>query len=435
MGFLLAAAGSAVGLGNIWKFPYIVGQHGGGAFVLVYLLCLLAVGFPALLAEFYVGQQGQAGPVDSFLKLRPTEPHWRIAGLLGLLSSVLITAFYSNVGGWILAYLAKALTAYQELSSPQELAQAHGKLMASPLTQLFWQWSFLAICLGIVSQGLQGGLERCNRWMMPLLLALLSALLLYSSQLPGFSKALHFLFDFRGQALHWRSLWEAVGHAFFTISVGVGIMTTYGSYLPKGQTLLSTALTLLLTDTLIALGAGVVVFTCTYSFGLAASSGPALLFETLPLLLIKMPGAPWLFAAFFLLVSFTAITSCISLLEVGICYLEQKGKCSRKKATALLGSLALILGSLCSLSLNILGEWRLAGRNLFQLLDSLSSRFLLPLSALLGLIFFAWKLLPNPKDYRRLHPSPLLSSCLFFLCRFLAPLAIGLILLLGSFLD
>ena len=286
LSFILVAAGSAVGLGNIWKFPYVTGQNGGGAFVLTYLLTIAAVGFPIFVSELYIGQKSQTDPVNAFRVLdRPKSP-FRVVGYIGILCAFMVLSFYSVIGGWILNYLSMPITGELASYSSETISQKLTNLMASPGTIVYWHSLFMLLTALIVRKGISGGIEKISKIMMPMLLFLLLALLVYSFTLPGFSQSLRFLFYPDFTKITSGAILKAVGHSFFTLSLGMSAMITYGSYLDENENLVKTAASVVFLDTAIAMIAGVVIFSITFSYGQTPVQGPGLMFVTLPKLFL-----------------------------------------------------------------------------------------------------------------------------------------------------
>lgn len=395
LAFILAAAGSAVGLGNIWKFPYITGINGGGAFVLVYLLCISIVGIPIFVAELFIGQKSQKNAVQAFEVLHKRRTPWRGVGWMGVLSAFLILSFYSVVGGWVLDFEFRSLFNQFAGHSDDEIKGVLGGLFASPWRQLLWHFIFMAATVAIVLGGVKAGIERWNKILMPALVLLLLLLLAKAMLLPSFGKAVTFLFSPSFEKLSPSAVLEAVGHAFFTLSLGMGAMITYGSYLGERESLTKTVFAVALMDTLIALTAGLVIFSVVFSYGLEAQAGPTLMFQTLPMLFAKMSGGYFVGVAFFLLVGFAALTSSISLLEVIVAYWTETHGMNRKKTTLAAGAVLYLLGILSVLSMNVMSEVKVAGLTFFDLFDKLTSQFFLPVGGMLISIFFGWVLGPK----------------------------------------
>lgn len=428
LAFILAAAGSAVGLGNIWKFPYITGVNGGGAFVAVYLVCIAVVGLPIFVAELFIGQKAQANVVRSFeLTHRPGTP-WRVVGWMGLVSAFLILSFYSVVGGWVLDFIFRSATNQFAGHTDEEIKAVLGTLFSNPARQLGWHALFMAGTVAIVLQGLNAGLERWNRILMPGLFILLLALLVRAAFLPGMGAALRFLFVPDTSRLGAAGVLEAVGHSFFTLSLGMGAMMTYGSYLGSREELARTVFTVAALDTLIALVAGTVIFAVVFSHGLDASSGPALMFQTLPMLFAKLPGGYLISLAFFLLVAFAALTSAMSLLEVVVAYWVETHGTARRPTVVATGAAIYALGILSALSTNLLAEVKLLGHTFFDLADKLTSSLLLPLGGALIALFFGWVLGTEAAQEVVGPRFKLAGRVLMWTARLIAPLAVAIII-------
>ena len=346
LSFILAAAGSAVGLGNIWKFPYVTGQNGGGAFVLTYLVTIAVVGFPIFISELYIGQKSQTDPVNAFRILDNPKSPFRTVGYLGLVCAFTVLSFYSVVGGWILNYLVMPFTGELANYNPETISTKLDSLFANPATIIAWHSVFMIITALIVRKGISGGIEKISKLLMPVFMILLLGLLIYSISLPGFEKSVNFLFYPDFSNLSSGAILEAVGHSFFTLSLGMAAMITYGSYLDENENLVKTAASVVFLDTIIALIAGVVIFSITFSFGQTPGKGPGLMFVTLPKLFLSIPFGSVLYVCFFTLVTFAAITSAIALLEVLVTIAEDEGVMNRSKATAVLSTVCWAAGIL-----------------------------------------------------------------------------------------
>lgn len=428
LAFVLAAAGSAIGLGNIWKFPYITGVNGGGAFVLIYLACIALVGIPIFIAELYVGQQSQKNTVQAFEVLHKPKTLWRLPGWLGLVSAVLILSFYSVVGGWILDFEFRSLLGEFSTQNDEFIKGRLASLFADPGRQLMWHTIFMALTIGIVLGGVKNGLERWNKILMPALIGILGLLLLQALFLPGFGKAVRFLFSPNVSKLTVDGLLEAVGHSFFTLSLGMGAILTYGSYLSQKENLSRTALIVALMDTAVALSAGVVIFSVVFSYDLEPGAGPGLIFATLPMLFAKMPGGYALSVSFFLLVAFAALTSAVSILEVVVAYFTEKKNMNRGRATWLCGVSIYAVGLLTVFSTNLLAEVKIFGLNFFDLFDKLTSSYFLPIGGLLISLFVGWVLGEGAVE-KVYGQKKFLAFCLLWSLRIIAPLAIAAILI------
>jgi neurotransmitter:Na+ symporter, NSS family len=391
LGFLLSAAGSAIGLGNIWKFPYITGVNGGGIFVLFYMACVFLIALPVLMAEIAIGQQSQSNAIKSFDVIEKKTSLFKSAGILGVLASMLIIAFYGVVGGWIVYYLFESLVAFTDFSTTESIERVFNSAFSDVQISLTCQAIFMILVVVVVAKGVKKGIEKINMLAIPFLVLILLSLLYTVYALPGFDQAIKFLFSPNTQAFTFKGALEAIGHSFFTVSVGVGIMITYGSYLPKNTKIGSICLVIVLVDTLVALISGIVIFSILFSFDSSPSQGPILIFKTLPVLFAKMNNGMIISSAFFLLVLLTALTSAISLLEVPVAYLVDRGL-SRKKSLIWVCIITVILSIPCGLSFNILADFKIFDLTIFGLFDSVSSKFLLPISGLICVLFFGFKM-------------------------------------------
>ena len=430
LAFILAAVGSAVGLGNLWKFPYIAGVNGGGAFVLIYLVCITLVGIPIFISELYIGQQGQSNSVQSFEILDKKGSWWQIPGWMGLISAFLILSFYSVVSGWIIDFEFKSIMGTLLNQSEEEIQGAFGSLLSNPLRQSLWFFVFVCLSVAIVWHGVQKGLERWNKILMPTLFLILIGLLFYSLSLDGFKEAFYFLFSWDTSKLTPKGVLEAVGHSFFTLSLGMGTILVYGSYLSKSERLPMVAVSVAILDTLVALVAGLIIFSIVFTFDLEPSSGPGLIFSTLPSLFAQMPGGYLLSATFFLLVTFAALSSAISILEVIVSYASEKYHMDRRKVLIIAGLLTYLLGLLSVFSFNKLSDFKILNHTFFDLFDTLTSNYLLPLGGLLTALFFGWKLGEKAVAKSLGNPSQkVLVQGLLWSVRVIAPLAILIIVL------
>ena len=433
LGFIMAAAGSAVGLGNIWKFPYITGMHGGGAFVLFYLFCILVIGIPIMLAEMVIGRHTHKDPVGAFRKLRGGP--WTMVGWLGVTAGFVILSYYAVVAGWAVDYLWLALKGTFSGKNAQEVPELFGALLASDLAQLFWQAVFLGLTVSIVLGGVSKGLERANKLMMPVLLLILIGLAVRGFFSPGGSQALAFLFTPDWQKLNAAAMLEAMGHAFFSLSLGMGAMLTYGSYADERTNLPNVALTVSIMDTCVALLAGIAIFPIVFTYGMAPSAGPGLVFKTLPIIFSQMPGGTVIAILFFLLLVFAALTSGISLLEVVVAYYCDEKKWSRRKATLVVGFLIFLLGVPSALSNHLLANVHFIGeRNFLDSIDFLATNYLLPLGGLLIAIFTGWVMTTRlargevEKGAVRFHFFPVWH----FLIKYVSPILVAIVFLSKS---
>ncbi|HNQ04692.1 MAG TPA: sodium-dependent transporter [Thiobacillaceae bacterium] len=426
LGFVLAATGSAVGLGNIWKFPYMTGQSGGAAFVLVYLLCVTFIGVPILVAEWMLGRRGQRNPVHTMARLARQHGHgrqWALVGGMGVLAAFLILSFYSVIGGWALAYIGKAALGGFDGLDKLAIAGDFERFLARPMDLLRWHTLFMALTVGVVALGVSTGIERASRLMMPALALILLVLVGYGMSTGSFLAGLRFLFAPDWSRLDAQVLLAALGHAFFTLSLGMGVMMAYGSYLGREVDLLRTARTVVFLDTLFALCAGMAIFPIVFAHGLDPASGPGLVFVTLPLAFGHMAGGVPVGTLFFLLLGFAALTSSISLLEPVVELLEERTPLGRATATVTAGLGSWALGIAALLSFSLWSGVRLFDLNIFDLLDYVTSKLMLPLAGLGAIVFVAWKL-----DQRGVRAELGLGRPGFALwllvARFIAPLGV-----------
>ncbi len=392
--FILAAVGSAVGLGNLWKFPYITGENGGGAFVLVYLACVLLIGIPVLMSEIALGRAGKANPVQAMSNLareNGASRLWALLGLNGVLAGALILSFYTVIAGWAVSYFFQSFSgAFVDMNASE--ANSHfDALMANPYELLFWHTVMSLVTILIVSKGVKAGLERAINLMLPALLLILLVLLGYAITTGAFGKSFNFLFAADFSKLTWESVLIAMGHAFFTLSIGLGTMMVYGSYLSQKSSIVKASLWIAFADTAIALIAGLVIFSIVFSNGLEAGSGPGLLFETLPVAFGQMAGG-WFFGTlFFALVVMAALSSAISLIEPVVSWFDQNWGIKREKAVWILGTLIWVFGIGTVLSFNVWQDVHFLGeKTFFGTVDYLTSNIMLPLGGLLMAVFMAW---------------------------------------------
>ncbi len=396
LAFIFAATGSAVGLGNIWKFPYITGEYGGGAFVLAYLVCIAVVGLPLLVAEIAIGRRGGSSPAASIEALAVAEGYsrqWRWVGSLGNIAAFLILTFYSVIGGWSMAYLWYALSGRLSGRDAEPLLAMFPDLLASPGLLVFWHTLFMLLVVVVVSRGIGRGIERTVSVLMPAMLLLLLALVVYAFTTPAMGDSLAFMFRPDFSLLDTTGLLTALGHAFFTLSLGMSVMLAYGSHLHQRFSIVRSSLLIAALDTVIALLAGVAIFAIVFSNGLDPDAGPGLIFKTIPLALGDLALGYPLAVVFFFLLLFAAWSSAISLLEPTVEALETRWQWPRGRGSWLAGGLAWGIGVLCALSFNVLAHVQpLAGLTLFNLLDALTARILLPLTGLGIALFAGWVL-------------------------------------------
>lgn len=395
MGFVLAATGSAVGLGNIWKFPYMVGQSGGAAFVLVYLACIGLIGVPILVSEWMIGRRGQKNPINTMAQLAREHGHhrnWALVGAIGVLAAFLILSFYSVIGGWALAYMGSAASGGFGGLDKAAIGAAFDGFLAQPGKLLTAHTVFMLLTVGVVAMGVSAGLERGSKLMMPALGLILVVLVGYGATTGSFGAAAAYMFNPDWSKLDGKVVMAALGHAFFTLSLGMGVMMAYGSYLGQDVNLLRAARTVVVMDTGFALCAGMAIFPIVFANGLDPAAGPGLVFVTLPLAFGSMSGGLVLGTLFFLLLTFAALTSSISLLEPVVELLQERTPLNRFAATVVAGTTIWALGIAALLSFNLWADVKLAGLNIFDLLDHATTKFMLPLAGLGAIVFAAWKL-------------------------------------------
>jgi NSS family neurotransmitter:Na+ symporter len=432
--FILAATGSAVGLGNIWKFPYITGENGGGAFVLVYLLCILFVGIPIMMAEVMLGRRGRQSPINTMKALSQTSgigSGGQIIGWMGALSGFLILTFYSVIAGWAINYVFKLGGGDFIGADAATSEQIFGGLLGSPIELTIYHSIFIATTLFIVAKGVNEGLEKATKILMPGLFVLLMVLFGYSLSLDTFGQGFDFLFTFDFSKISGESFVIALGHSFFTLSLGLGAMMAYGAYMPGKTSIASTVITVAALDTIVALVSGLIIFPIVFANGLEPGAGPGLMFQTLPLAFGQMPGGTLFGSLFFILVSFAAWSSAISLLEPTVSWATESTKYSRPQITLALGALAWLIGIGSVLSFNEWSEIKLFGRTFFDNLDFLTANIMLPLGGLLIAIFVGWFFSEkDSRDELEMEGSSIFPIWLWTI-KIVSPLAVAYVALKG----
>jgi NSS family neurotransmitter:Na+ symporter len=391
--FIFVAVGSAVGLGNIWKFPYMVGANGGSAFVLIYLICVALIGIPLLMAEVLIGRRGRGNPVVAMTRVAEesgrSPQFWSLFGWTGTLGALVILAFYSVVSGWILDYLWQALSGIR-VTNAQEAQSAFAALLASPGRLIGWHSLFLLISVGVVARGVIGGIEKANQWMLTALFVILLMITGWGAVSGNMGAAIDFMFDFRFEAITPSVILAALGHAFFSLSLGMGAIMAYGSYLERDISIGNNSIWIVAASLFVGIFAGLAIFSLTFQYGLEPSAGPGLILQTLPLAFSHMPGGRVFSILFFLLVLFAALTSSISLLEPFTAWLNERVGVHRVAAVAGTGLGVWLLGVAVSVSFNIYADWRIFGLSLFDALDYLTSRIIMPMDGLAIAILVAW---------------------------------------------
>jgi len=392
IGFILAAAGSAVGLGNIWKFPYVTGQFGGAAFVLVYFVCVLILGLPIMIAELVIGRHTEKDPVGAFKEMMGGTK-WEFVGYLGVLSGFFILSFYSVVGGWTIGYIVKSITG--TVSSIQDVGTARvmfGKFAASPLESILYHLLFMVSCMLIVIKGIKNGIERWSKVLMPLLFVLLIVLIVKGISMKGGLRGVEFLIKPDFSKLTFDGVISALGHSFFTLSLGMGAMITYGSYLSRGESILGSGTYIVLLDTLVAMLAGLAIFPAVFALNMAPGQGPGLIFNIIPTVFGHIEGG-WIFSiVFFVLLFIAALTSGISLLEVVVAYIIDEKGWTRKKAVIVFGMVIFILGLPSALSFGAISHIKIFfGNTFFGFMDQLTTNYMLPIGGFLIAVSLGWK--------------------------------------------
>ena len=431
MGVIAATVGSAVGLGNIWRFPYEAGMHGGGAFIFIYILCVLMLGIPVMIAEFVIGRSTHKNANSAIKTLSPGSK-FRYVSYIGICASVMILSFYSVVAGWIVEYLYQAICGAMSGHTPEEYAQMFNDLVASPWRMLLWTLIFLGLNYLILRKGVQKGIERISNFMMPVLFILLIVFCINSLTLPKAQEGLKFLFMPDFSQVSPSMVVGAMGQAFFSLSLGLTCLLTYASYFSDKTPLVKSATIIAVLDTCVAILAGVIIFPAVFSFGAEPMAGPKLVFEVLPNIFQQMPGGYFWSLAFFVLLFFASITSTISMSEIFITFCTEEHKMSRTKATRLNTFIAVTLGSLCALSFNVLSDVKLFDKNIFDLFDYVSSNIFLPLGGFILAVFVGWIMdkkivkeqLTNHGELNVRTMKPII-----FCIRYVAPTAILLIFL------
>ncbi len=432
--FILAATGSAVGLGNIWKFPYITGENGGGAFVLVYLFCILLVGVPIMMAEVLIGRRGRQSPINAMKDVAVESGHsarWSLVGWMGVLAGFMIFSFYSVVAGWVLYYIAGMGTGDFIAIGSDDAGNVFNGLLADTETLLIWHSIFVVMVMLVIAGGVKKGLENAVKFLMPALFVLLLVMLGYSMQTEGFSAGWDFLFHFDTSELSWDAVLVALGHAFFTLSLGMGAIMAYGSYMPKKTSIGGAVIWIAIMDTLVALIAGLVIFPIVFSNGMDPGAGPGLMFVTLPVAFGQMPGGQIFGFVFFLLVGIAAWTSAISLMEPAAAWLVEKFQWKRVPACIVLGAVVWGLGVAALGSFNFMSDVLIFGFNVFDFLDFMTANVMLPLGGLFIALFTGWIVKRKMAENELAISSPLLFNAWYISLRFIAPVAVAVIFVLN----
>jgi NSS family neurotransmitter:Na+ symporter len=432
--FILAAVGAAVGLGNIWKFPYVVGVSGGGAFVLVYLGCVLFIAIPILITELWIGRAGGHSPpiaMANVAKQGGLNPgRWSLVGYMAMLVGYLIATYYSVIAGWTLSYIFRAGSGFGD-AGPEAVAQQFNALLADPQALIFWHTIFMVIALTIVGRGLKKGIEKVVTVLMPALFAMLLLMIGYAAVEGDFGAALSFLFSTDFSKIDGGTILVAIGQAFFSISVAMGLLMTYGSYVPKNVSLTKSALIIAGADTLVAILAGLMIFPLVFGNDLDPGSGPGLIFQTLPMAFAEMPGGTVFGVVFFILLAFAAVTSLIAIIEPIVRFAEGKWNMQRRNGVLVFGTLAWAIGLLTVFSFNVwsdvhlLGQFKaFEGKTVFDLIDYATANLMMPLGGILMALFVGWRIKPSTLAGDLSFSSNALFTVWLWMIRIVVPLAI-----------
>lgn len=423
--FILAATGAAVGLGNVWRFPYMAGSHGGSAFLLVYIICVVLIGLPIMVAEIIIGRHARQNPVDACATVAKQSGHttqWKWLGWWGALALILVLSFYSVVSGWSIAYLIKSVGGVFKDASASQVGATWAHFLANPWRLLLWHTVFMVLTIGVVMRGVQAGLERATKWMMPALYLILIILVINAAYSGNFKHAVHFLFDFKISSITPNVVISAMGHAFFTLALGAGAMLMYGAYVPKKVGIPSAVCIVAGLDVLVAILAGLAIFPIVFEYHLSPSSGPGLMFVTLPVAFSHMDAGSWIAALFFLLLLFAAWTSSINLAEPLVTIFMNRLQLSRKAAALLIGLFAWALGIGSLLSFNLWQHVKIFGKyTVFSVATSVPTDIILPLGGLGFAIVAGWVM---TKKATQKEVKPPVYKTWRFLVRYIAPLGI-----------
>lgn len=433
LGVLAATLGSAVGLGNIWKFPFLTGANGGAAFIIIYLLCTLLIGLPIMIAEIALGRRARANAVATLEQLAPPRQPWWLIGVAGVISGFLILAFYTEVAAWVFVYMFKAALGAVSTTDPAQAGLHFQGLISDPLLSLVGQWGVLLLVGSIILLGASRGIERTTKRLMPLLFVLLILIGLRSLTLPGAGAGLAFLFLPDFSHVSSATLLTAMGLAFFKLSIGMGAMITYGSYFRDDQDIPATATRVMLADLLISLLAGVAIFPAVFAFGFKPNDGPALLFITIPAVFAGMPFGAVCVVLFFVLAAMAATGAMLSLMEVPVAFLQDRLRLTRVRATVVTVVALALVGASAALSNGLLADTKVAGMTFFDLYDFLTSNVLLPLGGLGVAVFVGW--VWGFEQFRQALEgtgvSPRVLRLLFGVTRLVTPVLVLIVLLKG----
>ncbi len=433
--FILAATGAAIGLGNVWRFPYMAGSNGGSAFVILYLVFVALIGLPIMISEILIGRRAKSNPVSALQILAKESSHtkhWGLLGWWGALALLLVLSFYSVVSGWSIAYIYHSLAIGFKNNTPSQITNTWQHFLASPWKLLGWHTLFMTLTIGVIMRGVQAGLEKATKYMMPALYFILFVLVCYATSVGDFHRAVHFLFDFHPEKITPTIVISAMGHAFFTLALGAGAMLTYGAYVPRSINIANTVWIVALLDVLVAVLSGLAIFPLVFAYHLAPNSGPGLMFVTLPIAFAHIPFGSYIGALFFLLLLCAAWTSSINLAEPMVIILRNKLKLSRNKAALIVGSLSWFIGIGAALSFNVWSHVKFFHQfTLFDIDTSIPTDFILPIGGL-GFAIFTGYIMKKRFTQAEIHPS--IYATWRFLIRYIAPVGILIVFLSAFFI-
>ena len=435
-GALVAMAGSAVGLGNLWRFPYLVGENGGAAFIIIYIALSFLICLPIFVSEFVVGRRSQKNAFAAFRDLSGGS-NWKWIGLFTIIVPLIVLSYYSVIGGWSIEYLLKSVTfSFTSATSQTAMSSMFGDFVSNPWMPLAAHTAFLLITALIVVVGIKDGIEKFSKVMMPLLFFIVLAIAIYALTLPGAGKGVEYLFKPDFSKIDAEACAAALGQAFFSLSLGFGTILTYASYVSKNENIMFQSTATAVSDLMFALIAGLAIMPAVFAFGIDPQSGPGLVFETLPFVFSMMPAGGFIAILFFLALLVAALTSSISMLEVGVAYLVEEKKFSRPAACGLLFGICWMVGALCSLSFGPLSDVHIFGDTIFDFFDNLSSNILMTLGSLFTVLFVGWRLKKTDiyEEFTNggsLRTNVKVFGILWFLIRYICPVAIITIFLLG----
>lgn len=437
-GAIAAAAGSAIGLGNIWRFPYTAGANGGGAFLLMYFIFVFLIGVPIMMSELAIGRRSGQNAVGAFRMLSPRQKGWMLVGFWGIFTTFLIYSFYSVITGWTLDYVVLSCSGGLSGRTPDEVSTVFREFSSGSFWPIVYQVIFMALTVGVIMMGVQKGIEKSSKILMPVLFLLMVVLCVRAVTLPGAGEGLSFLFHPDFSKLTGEAVLSALGQAMFSLSIGLGVLITYGSYVRKQDNIFKSSLIIASTDTLIAVMAGIAIFPAVFAFGQDPASGPSLVYETLPNVFNSMPGGVVFAVAFFVLLSIAALTSTVSMLEAIVLFVMQEFKMKRSTAAIVCTLATLALGVVCTLSFGPLQDFKIFGCTFFELLDKLTATYMLPLGALAIILYVGW-FYPKREVRAEVSNEGSLKAWFFqfyyFIVRYVAPIALTVVLVAGIIAD